>query len=252
MNWALYDHWEQLNRTKGTIVQPETRDAVRDGVKTSAAVILPMVFELLGSPPRSVIDVGAGEGWWLLEAQRLGATNTLGLDLEPSILTADDKMVRVENWNAENGGSLPFGGVRSNGGGSHTGIPWELAICVEFAEHVSPRAGWHTIHELTRVSERILWGAAVPGQGGDGHVNEQWPEYWNAIFNEHGWMLHDDFRDVIWHAPGVEPWYAQNCMMASPDPFRAEKSTKTLPPNALVHPTTWAHHRGVSGPRVVV
>ena len=36
------------------------------------------------------------------------------------------------------------------------------------------------INSLTRLAPVILFSAAIPFQGGSGHVNEQWPEYWVA------------------------------------------------------------------------
>ena len=37
----------------------------------------------------------------------------------------------------------------------------------------------------------MLFSAAVPGQGGENHVNEQPLAYWRAIFREHGYSAVD-------------------------------------------------------------
>jgi hypothetical protein len=206
-----------------------TRDAVREGAKQSAAAVLPIVFAHLGTPA-AILDVGTGEGHWREEALGLGVRNAYGVDVE--LLTNT-----TGRWDAEEGEPLAmFNGDER----------WPLALCLEMAEHVSPVAGGHLVRELCRVSEAVLWSAAIPGQGGDGHVNEQWPDYWTDCFNEHDWILTDPYRERIWQESGIEPWYRQNLLLARPlgssDPVGVPR------PRALVDPVTWAFHRGVNPP----
>lgn len=208
-------------------MEQATRDAVREGAKRSAAAVLPLVFDTLGTPSY-MLDVGCGEGWWCAAAENLGVT-TLGADKHLADLEGHLK------WDAESGLPLPGGETR-----------WPLALCLETAEHLTPAAGDHLVAELCRVADGIVWSAAIPGQGGDGHINEQWPDYWSKRFNHHGFMLTDYWRLELWDHPDVEPWYAQNILHA----MRHGASLGIRePPLALVHPVTWAHHRGVPGPR---
>ena len=64
----------------------------------------------------------------------------------------------------------------------------DLVVCLEVAEHVPPLSAGDFIASLTRLASIILFSAAIPYQGGDGHLNEQWPEYWadplQQILNE--------------------------------------------------------------------
>lgn len=218
----------------------ETRDAVREGAKRSAAAVLPFVFETLGTPS-AMLDVGAGEGHWLKAAMQLGVQQVAGADVDPL-----DSI--VSEWDAEGFQSLSMRleiGHHVDTGASFS--RWPLALCLETAEHLTPTAGDHLVSELCRVATEIVWSAAIPGQGGDGHINEQWPAYWAERFEQHGFVLDDPgWRLDLWDHPDAEPWYAQNLLCA----FRPDVlvSSAIVRPLALVHPVTWAHHRGVPAP----
>lgn len=230
-------------------LSPETRDAVRDGCKRSAAIVLPLVFDFLGKPD-ALLDVGAGEGWWSLAALDLGVEEVTAVDL--SLPTAMDEaaaagrrdgrfadLVSVGQWDAESSMGLPPYALDARYG---------LALCLEMAEHVSPQAGDHLVSELCRVADAVLWSAAIPGQGGDGHVNEQWPDYWQERFLGQGWRLTDPFRDDLWMHPDVDPWYRSNTLLAVPIPLNPRGMIVTVAPHPLVDPATWAHYRGVPAP----
>lgn len=224
-------------------VNQETRDAVREGCQRSAGIILPMIFDTLGAP-WSLIDVGAGEGWWAMAARDLGVEDYVhAVDVEPRVTDFEiaNPGIGVEAWDAEARQPLPLHDY-----GGQPAERWSIALCLEVAEHLTPEAGDHLVAELCRVADEIIWSAAIPGQGGDGHINEQWPAYWSERFNLHGFMLDDPWRLDLWHAD-VEPWYAQNLLLA----YRVGRpgmQSAPYPPLALVHPTTWAHHRGVPAP----
>lgn len=224
-------------------MDPATRDAVREGCRLSAATVLPIVFAYLrsaswaGAAPPALLDVGAGEGWWTDAAQDLGVGRFCTLD-------SDGAMGVTNAWDAEQMTSLPW--LPLEWGVSGTWERWPLALCLEVAEHVTPAAGDHLVRELCRVADAVLWSAAIPGQTGDGHINEQWPAYWQERFLDHGYMLTDPFRDRLWEQADVEPWYRQNLLLAIPVPHRGDVDLR--PPRALIDPVTWAYHRGVAYP----
>jgi hypothetical protein len=64
---------------------------------------------------------------------------------------------------------------------------YDLAISVEVAEHLPPNAADIFIESIVKASDIVLFSAAIPFQGGTNHINEQWPEYWNKLFNKNGY-----------------------------------------------------------------
>jgi hypothetical protein len=66
---------------------------------------------------------------------------------------------------------------------------------------------------LTRLAPVVLFSAAAPYQGGQHHVNEQWPAYWAQRFARHEYFPIDCLRRRIWTNPDVAWWYAQNAFL---------------------------------------
>jgi hypothetical protein len=85
-----------------------------------------------------------------------------------------------------------------------------LAVCTEVAEHLPAECAEGLVEAVTAFADRVVWSAAVPGQGGDHHINEQPPEYWEAMFRSHGfeWDREDTrtLREAL-GPTGDEPWY---------------------------------------------
>ena len=87
----------------------------------------------------------------------------------------------------------------------------------------------------------MLFGAAIPGQGGTGHRNEQWPSYWAEQFAAAGHAATDPFRLRVWDDPGVKWWFAQNLVCFARPETLAERpalASAACPdgPLSLVHP----------------
>jgi len=59
-----------------------------------------------------------------------------------------------------------------------------LAICLEVAEHIDPYEADYVVEKLTELAPTIIFSAAVPGQGGHGHINCQPKEYWEHKFGK--------------------------------------------------------------------
>ena len=101
---------------------------------------------------------------------------------------------------------------------------------------------WLTVFEELGVDDS----AAIPGQGGTKHVNEQWPAYWARLFAEHGYVHVDSLRRQLWHDDAVAPCYAQNTLLyvAADELARHEALARAHEagepvPLALVHPTRY-------------
>ena len=94
---------------------------------------------------------------------------------------------------------------------------FDVAICLEVAEHLPAQAAELLVKSLTMHADKIIFSAACPGQEGQGHINCQWPSYWQALFNKYQFRCDDSLRWRIWEEDAVEPWYRQNLFMATKD-----------------------------------
>jgi 2-polyprenyl-3-methyl-5-hydroxy-6-metoxy-1,4-benzoquinol methylase len=65
---------------------------------------------------------------------------------------------------------------------------YDLCLCLEVAEHLPEAKADEFVARLVRVAPTIIFSAAVPGQGGHGHINCQPKEYWEQKFNAHNYV----------------------------------------------------------------
>lgn len=93
------------------------------------------------------------------------------------------------------------------------GKKYDLCISVEVGEHLPREKAEVFLDNLCRSSDVILFSAAVPGQGGTDHINEQWPDYWRKKFQKRGYACYDAFRGRLWEDGRVEWWYRQNLFL---------------------------------------
>jgi len=181
----------------------------------SPSRILPLVL----SSSRSVLDVGCGLGAWLKVVVDLGIVDYLGIDgdfLVRNMLKIPDNKFVTKDLNHS----------------FSLGRTFDLTICVEVAEHLNESSADVLVNSLVMHSDRILFSAAIPGQDGQNHINEQWPEYWLEKFSQHGFYMHDILRPLIWDDSTIHWWYRQNiCLLTKEKPKPGE-----LPFKALVHP----------------
>lgn len=201
-------------------------DLIRPGVQSSAAAVVPVVISHLH--PMRVIDVGCGEGWWAMEFARHGC-EVVGVDdgkIPQSPL--GDRFVRHNLV-------YPLPDLKA----------FDLAVCLEVAEHLPAARGDSLIGELLRLAPTVLFSAAIPGQGGVGHINEQWPGYWVERFAIHGATCSGALRWIIWEYRSVENWYRQNLLVASREPERYPEifATVLATPWAVVHPVLYDARR---------
>lgn len=161
----------------------------------SAEEIVPLILKFI--KPKSVVDVGCGTGAWLCVFQKYGIKDIFGIDGEyidaKMLLIPDNKFLGIDLSR-----SLKLNRL------------FDVVISLEVAEHISPQKANTFIGSLTRLGPVIIFSAAIPSQSGEGHVNEQWPSYWENKFKRRGYVLIDCIRDKIWQNDKVEWWYAQN------------------------------------------
>ncbi len=169
----------------------------RYGSVTSAQRILSVLFRDL--PHGSVVDFGCGTGTWLWVAQILGAEDILGIDgtYVPRALL----MIPQEDF-------LPADLEKD----ICLDRRFDLAISVEVAEHLAERSADVFVDNLTRSADTIIFSAAHPGQGGDGHVNEQPMEYWLEKFAARGFAA-KEIRHLFENDEKIEFWYRENIVL---------------------------------------
>ena len=188
----------------------------------SAEVILPVVFGLVDRA--SVVDVGCGVGPWLRAAADLGVEDCLGIDGD--WVPADRLAIPADRFRTHD--------LREP---LDLGREFDLAICVEVAEHLPAAAATTLVTTLTRLAPVVLFSAAVPDQGGDGHINEQWPGYWAERFAARGYAAHDCVRLPVWHDDRADWWYRQNVLLYVDRTRRpATLGEPVAVPPALIHP----------------
>src|SRR5579871_2089663 len=154
------------------------------GSLSSAQVIVPLVMALVR--PVSVIDVGCGVGTWLSIFAGLGVSDVYGVD--GPYVDQNQLFIPRENF-------LPADLTQA----FSCPRKFDLVVCLEVAEHLPSTASSTLIDTLTSLGPVLLFSAAIPFQGGTNHINEQWPEYWAALFAERGFEPFDCVRPVVWN-----------------------------------------------------
>lgn len=172
------------------------------------------------SRPASLLDVGCGTGTWLRAASELGIADLCGID---GIAVPEDQLCVSRELIQLKDLTEPF----------FVGRRFDVALCLEVAEHLPESVAPILIASLVSHSDVIVFSAACPGQPGQQHVNCQWPEYWQRLFNDGGFVCDDSVRWKIWDDDRVEPWYRQNLFLATKDPAGAGREPKLL---RVIHP----------------
>ncbi|HLO83232.1 MAG TPA: methyltransferase domain-containing protein [Chitinophagaceae bacterium] len=166
----------------------------------SAKKVVPLLIEKFH--PVSVIDIGCGNAGWLKIFMDNGILDVIGVD--GPWVHADSLMISTENFLSCDL-EQPLELNRK----------FDLALCLETAEHLDEKFAPALIHSLTTVSDRIIFSAAVPGQPGDGHINLKNPDYWSKLFRKQGYHTYDMIRPLIWDDNDIHWWYRQNIFVAT-------------------------------------
>lgn len=172
-------------------------ERLKEDSNASARVVVPIVHELF--KPTSVVDVGCGSGTWAKAYADAGA-DVLGID--GSEVQLDQLLIPETKFRREDL-SKPFRLDRR----------FDLVNCLEVAEHLDAGRADGFVKDLSQLGDVIVFSAAVPGQGGTHHVNEQWPSYWIPKFDALGFQPLDCLRHRIWQNPEVAWWYIQNAFV---------------------------------------
>ena len=183
------------------------------------------IAEIFGpAMPSSLLDVGCGNGTWLKAALDAGISDVFGID---GIDLGEAKLV-PDRYFSRHDLQKPFDLKRA----------FDVAFCFEVGEHLDANAAALLIESLARHSATIYFSAAIPNQPGQHHINCQWPEYWQHLFNNAGYVCEDSVRWRIWRDSRIEPWYRQNMFTARRDPQNAGSEKRIEP---VIHPDMVIH-----------
>ncbi len=119
---------------------------------------------------RSVVDVGAGSGGYVARLRQLGFEAT-GVEYS--------SVGRFFGW-IQGVKILPFDCSSEAGRPQLPDV--DLAYSIEVGEHLPDSLADDFVSYISQRSGIIVFSAAFPGQGGQGHINEQPQEYWRAKF----------------------------------------------------------------------
>ena len=178
---------------------------------------------------RTVLDLGCGTGIWLSVLRDGGRRQVFGVDYEttdPADLVIDPDLFLTADLGQK------FDLHRQ----------YDLVVCLEVAEHIDARCADMVVENCVRHADLILFSAALPGQQGLDHVNEQPPQYWAERFQRHGYIVLDLIRPLIWDDPQVPVWYRQNVLLFVKDDstyleaLRARTDTASRGPLDVAHP----------------
>lgn len=207
-------------------INRETRMTVINESRRSAQAIIPYILEKF--KPGSIVDFGCAEGTWLSIAKSKGVSEVYGYDDDwvmenPDLLLLDP----VNEFH-----TLDLEKIEA---GKFLKDRYVMAFCLEVAEHLTDGACDRLIETLCQLAGVTIFSAAIPGQGGYGHINEQWQDHWIRKFAKHKMYPDMWLRSRIWNDARIQPYYKQNIMTFTykcrPDPN----------PVNVVHPDLWMY-----------
>jgi SAM-dependent methyltransferase len=194
---------------------------------SSAEELIPYLMKEF--KPTSVIDVGCGIGTWLKIFKNQEVDDILGVD-GCHILVEERLMISKENILIINLEELSFSKINKR---------FDLALCLEVAEHLNEKYAAKFISELCKLSNIIIFSAAIPGQTGENHCNEQFPSYWQKHFDNNGFVMCDPFRSLFWDNEKIEWWYKQNMYLFIPKDSSLISKFQQWDGKVYVHPVLY-------------
>jgi hypothetical protein len=165
--------------------------------------IAAIVLKITGVP-ESVVDLGGGLGAWCSAFKKLGTRKVRCVD-HPSIRDSDLLVDAREFVRCDLAREIPA--VER----------FELAVSVEFAEHVPGTRNAEIVRFLTDSADIIVFSAAIPRQPGRGHINTHHASYWREKFGKRGFARYDVIRpQILWHE-SIPSWLKHNLFLYAND-----------------------------------
>lgn len=186
----------------------------------AASQVVPYLMDTFR--PSSVLDVGCGTGTWLKVFSQHHVQTLQGVDGDYIDMS---KLVIPAEWLQKHDLTKPLDLQRK----------FDLVISFEVAEHLPEQYAQTFVDTLTRHSDLVVFSAAIPGQVGQNHFNEQWQSYWVKLFAAKGYHCYDIIRPLFWNNKDVDLWYRQNILVYSKKELHFDEAVLL----DLIHPALW-------------
>lgn len=147
--------------------------------------------------PQRVNDLGCGPGIYV-EAMRRQGLDAVGYDVDERI-DGKEHLIRQSLLDLDS--------------------PAEATICLEVAEHIDAALADDVVASAVRNTAPggvLIWTAAQPGQGGEGHINCQPKAYWAARFLDAGMVADPELHEQLLNfarAGEHMGWFVQNLLV---------------------------------------
>lgn len=184
------------------VYSDEFFDYISAGSKNSAIAVCEILEPLFeGREDGGVLDIGSGQGVWTREFAKIpGVAQAVGVD--GTYVNVDQLVIPREDFIGHDL-TTPLDLKRR----------FTLAVSLEVGEHLPKAAAPVLVKTLVDHADVVLFSAAIPGQGGESHINEQPLTFWSAEFESHGYVPLDVIRPRLVGNRDVAPWYRYNSIL---------------------------------------
>ena len=161
------------------------------------------------TPPGRIVDVGCATGEFIAEFRKRGY-QSYGIEGSENAFKFIPKKIRK---------FVQLFDLRDNFSELIFSKKFDIAICMEVAEHIEKEYSDIFVDNLCNLSDYVMMSAAPPGQKGHHHVNCQFSEYWEEKFKVYGYKRITDYE--IKFETFMYPWirkkglnaYCQNTLI---------------------------------------
>ena len=188
-------------------------DYINAGSTASARCVVPLMRSVMTID--SVLDVGAGVGAWAAQWLAGGTPEVTAVD---GAYAEDSPLLVPARHFVAHDLTQPMDLDRK----------FDLVQSLEVAEHIPEDKADVLVESLVRHGDVVMFSAAVPGQGGEFHINEQPLEYWRQKFASHGYAPFDWLRPQMADQDDIEPWYRYNTIIYANETGQAKLAAQVL------------------------
>ena len=177
-------------------------DYISEGSQKSARAFCKVLEPLFANrEDADIIDVGSGQGAWTREFSKIpNVKQAVGVD--GTYVNVDQLVIPPEDF-VPHDLTTPL----------NLGRKFTLAVSLEVGEHLPKAAAAVLVKTLVDHADIVLFSAAIPGQGGESHINEQPLTFWRSEFARHDYVALDVIRPKLVGQTDVAPWYRYNCIL---------------------------------------